>query len=143
MMGIWATVAVIAGAAVALQGAANSGLASRAGLTNALLVNATIVFAGSLVLWMAWGKPSSFLPSGASWTLYSGGLFGLVIVLAAAVVFPKTGGASAVAFIVLGQGLAAIAIDHWGLLGMPRVAITWPRMAGLALVCTGAALLRT
>jgi transporter family-2 protein len=44
--------------------------------------------------------------------------------------------------VVLGQSAAALAIDHFGLLGMPKDPITLPRVAGLALLALGVSLVR-
>lgn len=141
MILFFSALAVAAGAAAAFQGAANSGLAGRTSVGNALFVNSAIVFAGSAALWLISGASATPF-RGAPWHQQLGGFFGLIILLAAAVVFPRIGGAAATAFMVLGQGLAALAIDRWGLFGMPVTGLTWPRMAGIGCVCLGAVLLR-
>jgi transporter family-2 protein len=43
---------------------------------------------------------------------------------------------------VLGQTAAALAIDHFGLLGLPRDPLTLSRVAGLALVAACVAVAR-
>jgi transporter family-2 protein len=67
---------------------------------------------------------------------------GFVVILSLAFLFPKIGAALAIALLVLGQGVAALAIDHFGLLGMPQVSVTLTRVGGLLLVGGGIALLR-
>ena len=43
---------------------------------------------------------------------------------------------------VLGQGVAALAIDHFGLMGMPRDPVTATRLIGVALVAAGIVVIR-
>jgi transporter family-2 protein len=135
-------IAVVAGVAAALQGAANAGLSSRIGLGAALVVNTSIVLLGALVFHVAEGPHGRFFPSGAPWSLYVGGVCGFVVVLSLAFVFPRIGAAFAIALVVLGQGAAALAIDHFGLFGMPTEPVTLARVAGLLLVGGGVALVR-
>lgn len=139
---VFALCGVSAGIAAAFQSAANAGLSARIGLGAALVVNTTIVLAGALALFFARGPHANFFPAGTPWTLYIGGLCGFVIIAAMAFVMPKIGAAMAIALMVLGQGAAALAIDHYGLLGIPREAVSIQRVAGLALMCGGMALLR-
>ena len=42
--------------------------------------------------------------------------------------------------IALEQFAAAVVVDRYGLLGLDRIAIGWPRMLGLAFLAVGAAL---
>lgn len=135
-------VAAIAGAAMAFQSAANAGLAARIGLAAALVVNTTVVLLGALVFYFARAPHGPFFPAGAPWSLYAGGVCGFVIILSLAFVFPRIGAGLAIALVVLGQGAAALAIDHFGLLGMPQEPITLLRVAGLVLVGGGVVLLR-
>src|SRR4029453_4648298 len=124
----FAALAVAAGVAAALQAATNAGLARAAGLGPALIVNTLIVLISSLGLGAGGGGRTPFFPAGASWTLYLGGLFGFVIVASLAFVFPKIGAAYAVALMVGGQCIAALIVDHFGLMGMPHDPLTIQRM---------------
>ena len=139
---VWAAFAVLAGVAATVQASANAGLAQRIGLGAALVVNTAIVLACALALFAARGPHAGFFPSGTPWTLYLGGACGFVILLGLAFVFPKIGAAWAIALVVLGQSTAALLIDHYGWLGMPAAPITLPRIAGLALVALGTALIQ-
>jgi transporter family-2 protein len=135
-------IAAAAGVAAAFQAAANAGLSSRIGLGAALVVNTSIVLLGSLVLYFVRGPHGRFFPAGAPWSLYVGGVCGFVFLLSLAFVFPKIGASVAIALVVLGQGAAALAIDHFGLLGMPKEPITLARITGMLLVGGGLALIR-
>jgi transporter family-2 protein len=139
---VLALLAIAAGMAAALQAAINAGLARATGLGPALVVNTVVVLIGTLALWAALGARGTFFPSGTPWTLYLGGLCGFVIIATLAFVFPKIGGAYAVALMVGGQCAAALAIDHFGLVGMPRDPVTLQRVAGVVLAGAGALLMR-
>jgi transporter family-2 protein len=134
-------VAAAAGIAAALQAAANSSLTRHTGIGAALVINTAIVLVATLALWIYDGAPRTFLP-GAPWSFYVGGLFGFVVVAVGALVFPKIGAAQAIAFMVFGQCLAALAIDHFGVLGMLRDPVTLKRVIGLGLVAAGIAVLK-
>src|SRR5262245_39533570 len=139
---ILAALAVVAGAAVAFQGATNQGLLKAAGIGPALVVNTVVVLIGVTGLWLATGAKTTFFPAGASWTLYLGGVFGFIIIAAAVLVFPRLGAAYAVALMVCGQCLAALVIDHYGLMGMENNPITLQRGIGVVLVAGGVAVFR-
>jgi transporter family-2 protein len=134
---IFAALAVVAGVAVAFQGATNQGLLKSAGIGPALVINTVVVLIGATALWLATGARTTFFPAGASWVLYLGGVFGLIIITAAVLVFPRLGAAYAIALMVCGQCLAAMIIDHYGLMGMEKSPVTLPRVLGVVLVVVG------
>jgi bacterial/archaeal transporter family-2 protein len=139
---VFAALAITAGATAAIQSASNAGLKAHIGLGSALLVNTTIVLLGTIALWIAMGAQTTFFPSGARWTLYLGGFCGFITIAALALSFPKLGAAWAIAMMVLGQGVAALVIDHFGLMGMPRDPVTATRLIGVALVAAGIVVIR-
>lgn len=139
---LFVLMAVAAGMAVALQASTNAGLSKSATLGPALIMNTLVVLAGAVGLWLALGAKTTFFPAGTAWTLYLGGIYGFIIISATAVVFPKLGAAWAVALIVLGQSMAALVIDHFGLMGMERIQIAPQRLIGLILVVGGVAVFR-
>jgi transporter family-2 protein len=139
---ILTALAVVAGVAVALQGATNQGLLKSIGIGPALLVNTIVVLIGVTGLWLATGATMTFFPANTSWTFYLGGVFGFIIIAAVVIVFPRLGAAYASALMVCGQCLAAMIIDHYGLLGMDRSPTTLPRLIGVALVVGGVAVFR-
>jgi len=139
---VFAALAMAAGVAGAMQAAVNAGLSKSAGLGPALVVNTVIVLIGAIGLWAALGAKTTFFPAGTSWTLYLGGLCGFVIIASLAFVFPKIGAAYAVALMIGGQCVAALVVDHFGLMGMPRDPLTIQRVIGVALVAAGAVVIR-
>lgn len=137
-----AALAVIAGAAVAFQAATNQGLQRFVGIGPALLVNSFVVLIGVTSLWLGTGARTTFFPVEASWTFYLGGVFGCFILAAAVLVFPRLGAAYAIALMVCGQCLAAMIIDHYGLLGMAKSPATVQRILGMLLVVAGVVVFR-
>jgi transporter family-2 protein len=139
---LFAALAIAAGVAAALQAATNAGLSKSAGLGPALVVNTVVVLIGALGLWAALGARTTSFPESVSWTFYLGGLYGFVIIASLAFVFPRIGAAYAIALMVAGQCGAALLVDHFGLVGMPRDPVTMQRVIGVALVAAGAVVMR-
>jgi len=70
------------------------------------------------------------------------GLLGAMYVTITIVVAPQIGGALLVSLVVAGQMLAALILDHYGALGFPQHALSWPRVVGALLVVAGVVLIR-
>jgi len=135
--------AAAAGAAAACQAAANAALSGRAGLGAALFLNTIIVLAVTTVMLLLTGGPRT-LPAlaGAPLHHYVAGLCGFVIIGCLTFTMPRLGAATALALMVLGQGVIALVIDHFGLRGIPVVAVSGIRLFGVALLVAGVVLLR-
>jgi bacterial/archaeal transporter family-2 protein len=72
--------------------------------------------------------------------LWAAGLMGAVVVLGITFAAPRIGTTATVAIFVFAQFAAAAVIDRYGLFGLDRIPLSWPRVLGLALLCVGAAL---
>lgn len=77
--------------------------------------------------------------SGPKWQLL-GGVFGVAIVLGITYAAARIGVVATTAFLIAGQFALAALIDRFGWFGVDRVAVTWPRVAGIVLLAIGAAL---
>lgn len=134
---------VLAGVASALQAATNGSLADRIGLGATLLVSISVTSVAVGVLYFAQGGVrGSFFPTGTGWHFYLGGVYGFVILAALAFAFPRLGAGWAIALLVLGQGMTAVAVDHFGWFGQARTPISAIRLAGLTLIVAGTLLMR-
>jgi transporter family-2 protein len=139
---LW-SLAAVAGVAAATQTAANSALAARAGLAAALFLNTGVVWLGTFLFLLASGGPRTLTAlAGAPLHHYVGGLAGFAIIAPITFAFPRLGAAMALAIMVLGQGATALAIDHFGLWGMPAVTVSATRLIGVGFLVAGVVLLR-
>jgi len=78
---------------------------------------------------------------GAPWWAWCGGILGGLYIAASALFGPMIGGATFLALLVAGQMAAALALDHFGLLGFPVRSLDATRMVGVVLVIAGVFLL--
>ena len=90
---VFAALAMLAGVAVACQGATNQSLLKVAGIGPTLLLNSLIALVGVTCLWFATGAPTTFFPARTAWTRYLGGVFGFIVMVAIVLVFPRLGAA--------------------------------------------------
>ena len=74
--------------------------------------------------------------------MWIGGLLGAFYVLGSIVAAPRLGAVTLVALILAGQTLASLAVDHFGWVGFEEQPITPLRLAGVALLAAGVALVR-
>ena len=70
-----------------------------------------------------------------------GGLLGATYVAATTVLGPKLGAASFLALTLAGQMLAALLVDHYGVIGFPQSPLTPTRLVGTALLVAGVLLI--
>jgi len=130
-----------------------------AGLTVQVGMNATVRFAiGSPVL----AAIINFLvglaalavvavASGARWTpgsaatvpawAWFGGLLGAAYVAATTVLGPRLGAAAFLALTLAGQMVAALLVDHYGVIGFPESPLTPARLVGAVLLVLGVLLI--
>jgi bacterial/archaeal transporter family-2 protein len=74
-----------------------------------------------------------------SW-MWVGGLMGAFVVFTVTLAGPRIGTTATVAVFLVGQFAAAAVVDRYGLFGLDRIAVGWPRVVGLAFLAVGAAL---
>jgi len=140
--GLAATLAVMAGLFGAVQVAVMGKLGERIGSLEAVMVAAIVT--GVLVLPILVVVRQGFGGMGETlaqpWWMLTGGALGAAIVLSITIAAPKIGTTAVVALLIAGQLVAATVIDRYGWFGFDRVALDWPRVLGIALLATGAAL---
>jgi bacterial/archaeal transporter family-2 protein len=103
-------------------------------------VGTVVLFVAALVFargWPGWERLGD-----APWWVWLGGLLGAFYVLGSVVTAPKLGAATLVAVILAGQAVASLAVDHFGWVGFEENPVTPGRLAGMALVAVGVALVR-
>jgi bacterial/archaeal transporter family-2 protein len=134
--------AVLAGLAGSVQVAVMARLGERVGVFAALawaaMLTAGLAFA--LLLIVRQGAGGLVDAARQPVWLWSGAAMGLLIVLTITFAGSRIGVAATVAIMIAGQLAMGAVIDRYGLFGVDRVAIHWPRALGIALLAIGAAL---
>ncbi len=138
------TVTALVGASLAVQIGLNATMSRHVGSPLAAALLNFVV--GSLVLFVIVLLGRGSLPmlaqaSGAPWWAWGAGLLGAIFITASTVFGPLIGGATFLALLVAGQMIAALAIDHYGVLGFPMRPLDGWRIAGAVLVVAGVLLL--
>ena len=140
--GLAAFLAFAAGLGGAVQIAVQGRLGDRVGTLEALatasLIGALIALTVLLLarrsltgIGDAFGSPK--------WMLL-GGVMSALIILAITVAGPRIGIVATTAVLIAAQFTLATVIDRYGWFGVERIAVSWPRVLGLALLFAGAAL---
>jgi transporter family-2 protein len=136
---------IFAGVAVAFQTGVNSQLRTD---TNNPVFTALISFGvgtvALIILYLCFFRQSPAFPADYSftWWKFTGGLLGVLYVTAVVIAAPRIGAANSLAFIVGGQFVAAIIIDHYGWMNLPQIQISWSRIAGIAFLLIGVYLIQ-
>jgi transporter family-2 protein len=133
---------VLAGLAGAVQVSLMSQLGDRISIAGALAF-ATLftAIASFLILVVARRSVSAYVDAlHQPWWVLMGGLMGLVIVFTITYAGPRIGTAPTLGILIAGQLVMGAAIDKWGLFGSERIALHWPRIAGIGLLAIGCAL---
>jgi transporter family-2 protein len=144
---IWAYLlfGFLAGAMLPFQFGINAQLADwigsplRATLVS-FAVGTVVLFLAALAFARGW--PGADRVGDAPWWVWAGGLLGAFYVLGSVVTAPKLGAATLVAVILAGQAVASLLVDHYGWVGFDENPVTPGRLAGMALVAVGVALVR-
>ena len=131
-----------AGIAGAVQVAVMGRFGEQVGAIEALafsLLLSTLI--ASVALLAARGSVSGFADAfrAPKW-LWLGAFMGAFIVLTITVAAPRLGVVAVTALLIAGQLGTAVLIDRFGLFGVERIPLAWPRVAGIALLVAGAAL---
>ena len=131
------------GIGIPILAAFNAGLGAQLGSATAatfVLFAVGLALAGLIVAIV--GLPARHLFT-LEWPhLYFGAAFMLFYALSVTWAAPRIGVGNAVFFVLLGQLVAAAAIDHFGLWGALKAEITVRRMTGIAVMALGVYLAR-
>lgn len=135
--------AALSGILMAVQGSVNAALSKAVGiLESTFIVHVTgTLIVMALLFVLRWGKGNLAMYAQAPWYAFLGGAVGVGIIYLVVASIPKVGAANATTAIIVGQVLAALTIDNFGLFGLQRVPCNWCQAAGLLLLAIGAKLL--
>jgi transporter family-2 protein len=133
--------AVVSGALIPVQAASNAALSrsiqGNVPFSAMLLFFAGFIAAAIVALASGQGIPTVEQLREAPWWSYSGGPIVAFYVLTITVLAPRLGIGTAISLIVAGQVIAALTIDHFGLLRSLTFQITPMRITGAALMIIG------
>lgn len=135
----YAAVMFLAGIGIPILAALNASLGTRIGSpAAAAAILFVVAFAAAALATLATGgiKALGLAPAQPK-HLFLAGLLVAFYVLTITWIAPKFGVGNAVFFVLLGQLVAAAAIDHFGLFGARLSPLTLSRAAGIALMATG------
>ena len=128
---------IAAGMAMSVQGVMNTRLGEGIGTMEANAFVQGTAFALALAVLMFW-RQGSFSQLGQVSKLYwLGGVLGIVITVTVMLGIKSLGTTLAVSVILISQLLVAACIDAFGLMGSEKLAFTWHKYAGLALMTGG------
>ena len=140
--GVAAFLALAAGFGGAVQIAVQGRLGDRVGsleaVATASLIGALVALVALLLARRSVAGIGEALGS-PKWMLL-GGVMSALIILAITVAGPRIGIVATTAVLIAAQFSLATVIDRQGWFGVERVAVSWPRVLGLALLFVGAAL---
>ena len=135
--------AALVGAGITIQVGMNATVRMTIGSpVLAAIVNFVVGLAALVLLAVASGArvvPGS-VAAVPAWAWF-GGLLGATYVAATTVLGPKLGAASFLALTLAGQMLAALLVDHYGVIGFPQSPLTPTRLLGTALLVVGVLLI--
>jgi len=136
-------VVLIAGIGLAAQPPTNAALARTSGsVLLATLVSFLVGSAILLAVWLAVDRtPPTALRGAPPWA-WLGGLYGATFVTAVAFATPRVGLATTVTVAIATQVSVALWLDHVGGLGLKVDPVTWPKLAGVALMLAGVVIIR-
>jgi bacterial/archaeal transporter family-2 protein len=137
--------AVVAGAAIALQAGVNAELARWVGSPiRASFISFAVGTIALFLLSVAILKPlpSSARLGDAPWWAWVGGFLGAFYVVGSVVTAPRLCAATLFAAVIAGQLVSSLLVDQFGWVGFPEQPISPGRLAGVALVFAGVALVR-
>jgi bacterial/archaeal transporter family-2 protein len=140
--GVAIALTIVAGIAGAVQAAVMGELGERTGIFPALAFAGVVSVVLGLTLLLIVTRSFSGLGDVVRqplW-LWTGGALSVLIILAINVAAPRIGLAATIGTIIALNLVMAAAMDRYGWFGLDRVAIGWPRVAGLLFLGLGAAL---
>lgn len=134
--------AAIAGAAMSVQGVMNTRLGDRIGLyeTNAYVQLTGFILSAILAIFLGKGNLTQF--GQAPWYAWLGGVLAPVITVTVMLSIADLSPTVAISSILLSQLAVAALIDAFGIMGSERIAFSWQKLLGLALMSGGVLLLK-
>jgi transporter family-2 protein len=142
---VWFALALLAGAVLPVQGAINAQLRSDLDAPIAAAAVSFLVATAGIAVVLLVGRaprprirPLRRMP----WWGWLGGAVGATYVTSVFTLIPEIGAAATIALTVAGQQIAAIFVDRFALLRLPRRRVSALRLAGVATLLAGVLLIQ-
>ncbi len=134
--------AIVAGAAMSIQGVFNTVLGEKVGLfeTNAFVQGTAFIL--SVIVAFIWGKGDMSQLAHTNPLYLTGGAFAVLITATVMVAMKQLNPAYAVTVILIAQLFVAALIDAFGLFGVEKTPFTWNKYVGLAIMIGGVILFK-
>lgn len=129
--------AVIAGAAMSVQGVMNTRLGEKVGVMEANAVVQAIGLVLALAVAFFFGKGDIRQIGQAPWYAWMGGVLAPVITVTVMLSIAGLSPTIAISTILIAQLAVAAGIDAFGWMGAQQAAFTWQKLVGLALMIGG------
>lgn len=128
---------IAAGMAMSIQGVMNTRLGEGIGNVeaNVFVQGTAFLLSAAVLLFYRQGSFTELM--GVNKLYWLGGIVGVVITLTVMLGIKSLGTTVAISVILISQLLVAALIDAFGLMGSERVAFTWTKFLGLALMIGG------
>ena len=142
---LYLSIALVTGAAIAVQALANSRLRLALGTPVwAAIAQFVVGLVLLVVVAFATRQPAPILGGLGRMPAWAwvGGIVGALFIVVSIVLTPRLGTAVTLATITVGQLIAALALDHYGWLGSPVIRLSLPRVLGAACLLLGIFLMR-
>ena len=134
--------ALIAGAAMSIQGVMNTRLGEKVGVLETNAFVQLVAFALALAVAFFFGKGNIRLLTQSPWYTWLGGVIAPVITVTVMLAIRGASPTVAISAILLSQLTVAALIDAFGWLGAERLPFTWQKGVGVALMAAGVLLMK-
>jgi len=134
--------ALIAGAAMSIQGVMNTRLGDKVGVLETNAFVQLVGFVLALLIALFFGKGNIRLLPQAPWYAWLGGVIAPIITVTVMLSIKGLSPTIAISTILLAQLTIAALIDAFGWLGSDRVPFTWHKYVGVALMVAGVLMMK-
>lgn len=134
--------ALIAGAAMSIQGVMNTRLGDRVGVMETSAYVQLTGFLLALVIALIFGKGDIMKLPQAPWYAWLGGVLAPVITVTVMLSIAGLSPTIAISAILLAQLTVAALIDAFGIMGAEKMPFTWQKIVGIVLMAGGVLLMK-
>lgn len=134
--------ALIAGAAMSIQGVMNTRLGDKVGVLEANAFVQAVGFVLALIVALLFGKGNIRLLPQSPWYSWLGGVIAPIITVTVMLSIKGLSPTIAISTILLAQLTVAALIDAFGVMGAEKVPFTWHKYVGVALMVGGVLLMK-